>query len=302
MSGVAADLAGRPPIAVRDTRAEARQGLKIYFGVVIVVSALIEGWIITHGGLGGKFGWLVLPLMYTPTLGCLTARLVRHEGFGDVSFRWGGITGTRATLTALFFPVAIGLVAYGLSWLTGLTTFGAPEAGRLTNIANPSLRFVAMLGFALTIGTVMSCISAFGEELGWRGYMVPRLVQAEIPRADVISGFVWCFWHVPLILWGGYAVSAYPLLSAALFVASIMPVALLYFRWRMASGSVWPCVIAHGAWNVVIQGVFDPFTHGTNAAIWTGESGVLTAVTVWCAYWLIRNKVWAGTHASVARA
>lgn len=295
MSGVAADIGAVRAAPHARTREEARRGLTIYFTVVVLVSAAIEGWIITHGGLGGKFGWLVLPLMYTPTLGCIIARLAGREGFRDVSFTWGGSGGTRASLTALLFPVAIGLVAYGLSWMTGLTTFGVPESGRLASIANPELRFVAMLGFALTIGTVMSCISAFGEEVGWRGYMVPRLVQAQVPKPDVISGFVWCFWHVPLILWGGYATSAYPLLSAALFIASIMPVALLYFRWRMASGSVWPCVIAHGAWNVVIQGVFDPYTHGANAAIWTGESGVLTAATVWIAFFLIRNKSWAGT-------
>ncbi|MEO7965526.1 MAG: CPBP family glutamic-type intramembrane protease, partial [Gemmatimonadaceae bacterium] len=238
MSGAVADIAAYAPRSVTRTRDEARRGLTIYFAVVVVVSGALEGWIIAHGGLPGPYGFLVLPLMYTPTLGCIVARLAGREGFGDVSFRWGGMTGTRAALTAWLAPVAVGLIAYGIAWATGLTTFGAPESGRLASIANPNMRFVAMIGFALTVGTVGSCISAFGEELGWRGYMVPRLVQAEVKSPDVISGLVWCFWHVPLILWGGYAVSAYPLLSACLFILTVLPVALLYFRWRMASGSV----------------------------------------------------------------
>ena len=59
------------------------------------------------------------------------------------------------------------------------------------------------------------------------------------------------------------------------------------------------CVSAAlGAWNVVIQSVFDPFTRGTNAAIWTGESGVLTAAAVWILFLVIKRARWAGTIAT----
>lgn len=280
------------------TRERARRGLAIYFAVLVVVSAAIEGWIITHGGLTGPWVWLVLPLMYTPTLASIVARLTGREGFGDVSFRWGGAAGTRAAITAWLFPVVIGGVVYGIAWNTGLATLAFPHGGRIdawATATNPVVHIAQMLAIALTLGTLQSCISAFGEEVGWRGYMVPRLVQAEVRNADVLSGLIWCFWHVPLILWGGYAVGPYPLLSAMLFVATILPVALLYYRWRLASGSVWPAVVAHGAWNVVIQGVFDASTQGARAPIWVGESGVLTAIAVWVTFLAIRNARWAGT-------
>ena len=61
------------------TREQARRGLTIYFAVLIVVSAALEGWIVAHGGLPGKWGWLVLPLMYTPALASVVARLPRSE-------------------------------------------------------------------------------------------------------------------------------------------------------------------------------------------------------------------------------
>lgn len=275
------------------TREQARRGLTIYFGVLVAISAALEGWIVTHGGLEGPWGWLVLPLMYTPAVASVVARTVGREGFADVSFAWGGATGTRAALSAWLFPVVVGTVAYGAAWMSGLTEFALPGGAAATRA--PALAFVISLASALTLGTVMSCLYAFGEEVGWRGYMVPRLVEAQVRSADVVSGLIWCFWHVPLILWGGYATSAYPLFSAAMFVVSIMPVALLYFRWRMTTGSIWPVVIAHGAWNVVIQSVFDRYTHGPSAAIWTGESGVLTAATLWVVFLLIRREAWAGT-------
>jgi membrane protease YdiL (CAAX protease family) len=279
------------------TREQARRGLTIYFAVAIIVSGALEWWIITHGGLNGPARSLVFPLMYTPALACVIARLVGREGFRDVSFKWGGSAGTRASLAAWLLPVVVGFIAYGIAWATGLVDFRAPEHGQFTSIANPAARVLATIPLALTIGTLLSCLSAFGEELGWRGYMVPRLVDAEVPVADVVSGLVWCFWHVPLILWGGYAVGKYPLLSVLLFILTILPVALLYFRWRMASGSIWPTVIAHGAWNVVIQGVFDAYSTGDGAALWVGESGVLTAATMWILFAVMRRARWAGTTA-----
>lgn len=301
MSAIAAEgaVSGRTAEEAEDAavRARARRGLRTYFTVVVVVSAALQGWIIAHGGLGGPWGVLVFPLMYTPTLASVIARLSGGEGFGDVSFRWGGAAGTRAAVTAWLFPVVVGTVAYGIAWTSGLAEFAMPTGGMLQGITNPVVRFLALLPVALTVGTLISCLSAFGEEVGWRGYMVPRLVQAGVARADVVSGVIWSVWHVPLILWGGYAVGEYPLLSALLFVATVVPAALFYFRWRMTSGSVWPAVIAHGSWNVVIQSVFDPFTHGAHAATWTGESGVLTVLVMWSLFALMHRARWAGMEA-----
>jgi membrane protease YdiL (CAAX protease family) len=277
------------------TKLEARRGLRIYFIVLIALSATFEGWMIAHGGLGGRYGVLVLPLMYTPLISSFVARFVGREGFADVSFRWGGITGTRAALSAWLLPLVVGFAAYGIAWSTGLAHFAVPETTRFAGIADPAARFFAFIARALTIGTVLSCLSAFGEEVGWRGYLVPRLVEAEAPAPYLTSALVWCFWHVPLILWGGYAVGPYPLLSALLFIAAITPTGLIYARWRMASGSVWPCVIAHGSWNVLIQSVFDRFTTGETSALWIGESGVLTVAAIWVVFFVVRSARWAGT-------
>ena len=127
-------------------RERARRGLLIYFGVVLLVSAALEGWII--------------------------ARLAGHEGFGDVSFRWGGAVGTRASVTAWLIPLAIGFVAYGVAWATGLANFTLPTGGPFATITNPVARLAASIPLALTVGTVVSCLTAFGEELGLAGLHV----------------------------------------------------------------------------------------------------------------------------------
>jgi hypothetical protein len=231
MSAIAAEgaVSGRTAEEAEDAavRARARRGLRTYFAVMVVVSAALQGGSRARR-LGGP-GNAGLPLMYTPALASVIARLSGGEGFGDVSFRWGGAAGTRAAVTAWLFPVVVGTVAYGIAWTSGLAEFAMPTGGMLQGISNPVVRFLALLPVALTVGTLISCLSAFGEEVGWRGYMVPRLVQAGVARADVVSGVIWSVWHVPLILWGGYAVGEYPLLSALLFYATVVPAALFYF-------------------------------------------------------------------------
>src|SRR2546430_13767352 len=62
-------------------------------------------------------------------------------------------------------------------------------------------RFLAVA----VIMTVPGFLFAFGEELGWRGYLLPRLIQAGWPCPLAISGGVWGVWHFPFIILTGYA-------------------------------------------------------------------------------------------------
>ena len=115
-------------------------------------------------------------------------------------------------------------------------------------------------------------------EIGWRRYMLLRLIDTGVPRPVPVGGVIWALWHVPLILSGQYAFSAYPLLSAGLFLVSVVSFSYLLAWSRLQSGSVWPAIIAHASWNAVIQSAFGASTSG--GAIWIGESGVLVAAVI----------------------
>jgi membrane protease YdiL (CAAX protease family) len=270
--------------------AKARQGLAIYFPVLIVSSGILE-WLIVRGGgsMVQNHPGLMFLLMWMPAFSSVVARLALREGIRDVSFRLGGAVGLRSIGIAVLMPLLVGIMAYGLAWATGLVGFSAitpspaelamgPAAAWLAAL-EPISRFWTSVALAATIFTVFGCLWAAGEEIGWRGYMLTRLVAAGVPQPLFASGLIWATWHLPLILTGVYASGPSPLLSAALFVVTVMGVALVAGVLRLRTGSVWPAIVLHAAWNSIIQNPLDRSSIGPGATLWVGESGVLVAVT-----------------------
>ena len=105
-----------------ELRRAARRGLAIYFALVVVISGCLEAYyIINRELLGTLFG--LLALMWSPAVVSVIARLVLREGFSDVSFRFGGLRILPWYALGLGVPLAVGILAYGGAWLTGLVGF-----------------------------------------------------------------------------------------------------------------------------------------------------------------------------------
>ena len=259
-------------------RLQARRGLAIYFAVLVPLSAVFETLMIV-----GHLSWL-WALMWTPAAASVMARLILREGFADVSFRVGGSRGWKAIVLALIFPIVIGLISYGIAWRTGLVGFNpkpmALVARFIGNTASPIGVFMTNIAAATTVVTIFSVRTAAGEEIGWRGYMLTRLIDAGLPQPVLLSGLIWGLWHVPLILGGVYLAGTPPFLSALLWMVTATAFSFVFARLRLVTGSVWPAIILHAAWNSVIQVAFDPASTGAGASLWIGESGILVALAM----------------------
>jgi membrane protease YdiL (CAAX protease family) len=262
--------------------------------------------------ISGSLSWF-WALMWTPAAASVVARLVLREGFADVSFRLGGRRGWKAIGLALIFPIVVGLIAYGIAWMTGLVQF-SPELIELAapyvgDTASPIVAFVINLAVAATIVTIYSVRTAAGEEIGWRGYMLTRLIDAGVPKPILASGLIWGLWHVPLILGGVYLVGPPPALAALLWVVTATAFSFVFARLRLETGSVWPAIALHAAWNAIIQAGFDPASTSAGAELWIGESGILVALTMIvaavvfsCGRWTIRRARGEQQETGAARA
>ena len=278
-----------------DSKVKARSGLSIFFVVLIAGSAYFEHRILVLGGSIQNHLGLIFGLVWWVTVSSIVARLALREGIGDISFRWGGAAGTRAIAIAGAMPLIVGFTAYGIAWSAGLASFKAPVLPgavlgmHFASSESAFMRFFQCLGLMLVLGALSACQYTAGEEIGWRGYMLTRLVDSKIPAPILISGLVWGLWHTPLIFSGQYASGPHPILSACLFMVGIVAGGYIFAWLRLSSGSIWPCIWGHSTWNAVIQGAFDRSTSGRS--VWVGESGVLTAAML-VIFAVVLYKLW----------
>jgi Type II CAAX prenyl endopeptidase Rce1-like len=73
--------------------------------------------------------------------------------------------------------------------------------------ASPIVSTMVYILLAGSFGLVKSLASALGEEIGWRGFLVPELFKnIGFTGTALISGVVWACWHYPLLIWSDAAV------------------------------------------------------------------------------------------------
>ncbi|MFC4565765.1 CPBP family intramembrane glutamic endopeptidase [Nocardiopsis mangrovi] len=102
---------------------------------------------------------------------------------------------------------------------------------------------------ALPMAAFINLIPALGEELGWRGWLLPKLMPLGVLPALLISGVIWGLWHAPLILLGYNYPDAPGWLGLTAMVAMCILVGAVFGWLRLRSGSVWPAALAHAAFN-----------------------------------------------------
>jgi len=229
----------------------------LLFASILVPLSLFGYWFYRVSNASGPPLVPELPLMVSPALASAITRLLLREGFADVSFRFGGRPGVQALVLGLAVPLIVGSLAYGTVYLTGLAQFAPPALPLLAPAAGPVTNFAITLARAATLGTLVMLPLAAGEEIGWRGYVLPRLIDVGAPRPVLLSALIWGAWHVVPLLGSGYAALPSPLFSATNLMVAAAAFGSILAWMRLGTGSIWPCVVAHAAWNAIINGAFN---------------------------------------------
>ena len=247
-----------------------------FFIIVILLSAVVET-LICRGGPE----WLYLALMWIPALAATVANCISfREKVEDFSvkklFAMGGFRKCklRYILQGCLLPLVYLLIPYMVYWQL------YPE-----NFAYHGVRVMLVLKDilpVLVIGTFLSLLSALGEEIGWRGFMVPALYERlGLNKTLLISSLFWCCWHLPLLIGGDYMPGTPLWYQLPAFVLCIFPVGVMAGLLTLESGSVWPAAFLHAAHNNYDQAVFGLITRGDNRMYFVSETGALTILCAW---------------------
>ena len=153
-------------------------------------------------------------------------------------------------LVAWILPVAIVLLTIFVNSLLPNCEFNTDMSALIPVEMNPTFLIVTTIISGLFAGATINALFAFGEEYGWRNYLVDALREKKFVFASIFIGIVWGLWHFPLILLG----HNYPQHSVAgIFMMVIFCVLAsfveLYFV--LKAKSVYPAAIFHGTLNAV---------------------------------------------------
>ena len=188
--------------------------------------------------------------MLAPAIAHVITRKITNEGFrliGEKSMMLGiDLKGKKWIffLLAMFLPVVYSTLGDVIVWLFCPEAFGEAEVSSFVVIIYPLISIVS--------GVVLS-FAAFGEEFGWRGYMMPKLIElVGMPKALIIGGIIWGLWHAPLTCVGHNFGMDYPgfpyvgIIVMCLF-CTVLGTILMYVT--VKTNSVWPAAFMHAVNN-----------------------------------------------------
>ena len=118
-----------------------------------------------------------------------------------------------------------------------------------TQLPSASQAISIQLLFAITLAPFINMLFALGEELGWRGFLLPHLLPLGQWPAILISGAIWGFWHAPTTLLFGYNFPMHPYLGVLFMMIGCTLLGTILSWLYLNTRSPWTTALAHGAVN-----------------------------------------------------
>lgn len=233
-------------------------------------------------------------LMWAPGVAALVTQLIFTRGISGLGW---GLPRPVFLVVAFLLPILYSAVVYVPVWLSGLgpfapmgflTAMGGSLPFKLEGDAQQTVAGIAYVG---TYGVLTTCWATLGEELGWRGLLVPALAERyPFAATALISGVIWAVWHYPVLLLSDYNNAGAPLwFGLVCFTVLVLAISFAFAWLRLKSGSLWVPVLLHASHNVFIQAVFSPLTEKTATTPYVidefGAGLVLAGVGVAYFFW-----------------
>jgi uncharacterized protein len=217
--------------------------------------------------LGGAGVAMVLG-MFAPMIAALIMRLsVSKEGLkGSL----GLLRSWRYYLAALVAPVVFATAVVLIVQALGLGEFRWSQAGWLVYLT-------------LMLKTLPNIPFTFGEEYGWRGYLLPRLLPLGEVRATLLVGLIWGPWHVPFLLAGLNYPGVNFWLAFLVFLFTVVALSFAYTWFYVASsGSVLVVALLHQSFNTFSDTFWQPplMSEGSQVAASVVGGVVMVALVV----------------------
>jgi membrane protease YdiL (CAAX protease family) len=260
---------------------DARKRIVTFLALTLLFTAVSASLAIGIGTEGDAGDLLALAVMWSPGLAALVTVFAFQRNFRGMGW---GLGKPRYLLIGYGLPLAECSLVYGLVWVVGLGGLRGDIPGAAETLVT------------ITPGIVIGALFALGEEIGWRGFLVPGLARlTSFTRTALISGVIQAVWHWPFVLFAGFS-SAAPRWFALSVLTMTVTLAGFAAAWlRLRSRSLWPVVLAHASFNLYVQSGFNPLTRDTGITEYIvdefGVAFVLTGFVIAYVFWRLRHHL-----------
>ena len=236
--------------------------------IQFIVLTCIVSW--TVAGLAIFFGLrkpegiiftiVAMSYMILPAICAIILQLIHKEKpFRNlnISFkinRWFFVAG--------FLPIIFVFLTLGINVLLPNVSFSSTSVGFLQTIPedeveltiqqltrfSPRIFLLLYIVQTFVLGCTLNAITGFGEELGWRGYLLKELQDKKFLEASLIIGTVWGLWHFPFILIG-YNYPQHPLAGVGMMIIFCILLTPIMIYIVIKSKSIIPAALFHGTIN-----------------------------------------------------
>ena len=243
-----------------------RKRIYIFVSIVYGISILLAIVIFFNGGIYISYPFKQNPLavllmgllMLAPALANIATRLFTQEGWSNLFLRPNFRRGWPYYLAGWILPALATIVGATIYYLLRPNQFDlsmtyardiglSPVAG----FTDPWTFLITQTPYVIVFSTLTLPLM-FGEEFGWRAYLLPKLMPLGARKAVILVGLIHGPWHWPFFLMGyNYGLDYWgaPMVGALLYLV-ISCLLSTFFAWvTLRSGSIWPASLAHGTIN-----------------------------------------------------
>ena len=232
--------------------------LTFLLSTVFWVQFFLLGEIPSGGGLIG------LGLMWSPGIAAIITKIVFDRNLRGMGWKWGK---THFVLMGYILPVIVFSLIYIPIWLFGFAEFSSEYlTSRIADAVG--LEKPISLGLTIliqsTLGLLTVIIPALGEEIGWRGLLVPELAKRiSFTKMALVVGGIWAIWHYPMMFLG-HSEETNMLQHIVFYTVKLLAYSFIISWLVLKSGSIWPAVFMHASGNLFLEGVSNDLTVSNN--------------------------------------
>ncbi len=235
-------------------------------------------------------------IMWCPGLAAFATLRLMGRKITALAWQWGK---PMYQLWSYLIPLIYSFIGYAVIWLTGWGKFF--NAVYINQTAKslgwehlpPGINILLLFILNGIYGLPVSIAAALGEEIGWRGFLVPELSKlTSYTKTSFISGIIWAVWHYPILIFGPYNNGTPVWYGLTCFTIMVISISFVFTWFRLKSASLWTGALLHASHNLFIQGFFTPITEDTGSTkYFTDEFGaVLPVVCFFVALYFWRRR------------